>query len=56
MSNIDSNLICSVCGKTFSFNDIMSSDTPMCDECAEKEWQENKKSNKQMNQTGLTGG
>ncbi len=42
MSNIDFNLICSVCGIAFFFDDIMSSDTPMCDECAEKEWQESK--------------
>ena len=39
--------ICSVCGKTFSYDDIMSSDAPMCDECAEKEWQESKKPNKE---------
>ena len=33
-------MICSVCGEEFIYDDIMSSDDPMCDKCAEKEWQQ----------------
>jgi len=40
---IRTHLLCSVCGEEFLFDDIMSSDAPMCEECAEKEWQELKK-------------
>lgn len=47
------NLICSVCGKPFLFDDTLSSDAPMCDECAEAEWQKSKKHNQPLKMDGL---
>ena len=33
-------LICSRCHLPFVFDDILSSDEPMCERCAEEEWRQ----------------